>query len=117
MSKLENLIAGVASLLFVAIAVLFWQWSAIVGHIVRSDLQDYARASRKADIPLVEKEKLLDQIEALEDRLDAGESIGYWRWKRTDGTVRELLKGGISGDKVRLIERELGRIEKAVKQP
>jgi hypothetical protein len=60
---------------------------------------------------LAEKERLLDQVEKIEDHLRKGEAIGWLRWRETDQVVRDLIQGGVNGEKVRLIGRELRRVE------
>ncbi len=60
---------------------------------------------------LVPKERLLDVIERLEDRLDLGRSVDLLRWHRHAEAIQDMLDEGIVGDEVRLIERELERCE------
>lgn len=111
MNKLENIVSAVVGITVVVVVLLVWQWVAVVRTLIRSDLQEYGQAVRRAGITLADKERLLDHIDSVEDRLEQGKSIGYLRWRRTDSTVRELLEDGIHGDEVQLIERELDRVE------
>jgi hypothetical protein len=98
--------------LAVVLLLLFWEWSTVVNSIVRADLEDYARQTRSADMPLSTKEPLLDAIESLETKIEDGSNIGLFRWRRCDKAVRELLVGQLNTDKAKLIERELRRLER-----
>jgi site-specific recombinase XerD len=58
------------------------------------------------------KERLLDQVEKIEDDLRRGRCIGWLRWRETDQVIRDLLQGGINSEKARLMVREFKRLEK-----
>ena len=110
------LLQKLGSVLFafvVAIVVLaVVNWGTILQYRVESDLRDDARYVRKAAISLSEKEKLLDLIERLEDKVEAGQQFGWFEWSRHNDVVREIFHGGLDAGKVQLIERELLRAEK-----
>jgi hypothetical protein len=112
MDESKNYVSIGLSVLAVVLLLLFWEWSTIVNSIIRADLEDYARQTRSADLPLSTKESLLDAIEALETQVDDGSKIGLFRWRRCDKAVRELLVGQLNNDKAKLIERELRRLER-----
>lgn len=111
MNKLENIVSAVVGITIVVLVLLVWQRVAVERILIRSDLQDYGRAVRNATIAISDKERLLDHIDSVEDRLEQGKSTGYLRWRRTDGIIREILEDGIHGDEVQLLERELDRVE------
>jgi hypothetical protein len=116
MNKLENIVSAVVGVTVVVLVLLVWQRAAVERILIRSDLQDYGQAVRRAGIALADKERLLDHIDSVEDRLEQGKSIGYLRWRRTDSIVRELLEDGIHGDDVQLLERELERVENLLQE-
>lgn len=107
--KNKGIVAGGIILL-----VLWWSWSSIVSGVIRGDLEDYARQVRFADLPLYEKEKVLELTDDLEDFVDDGRRVGLLRWRRTDAVVRELLMGGLNEEKARLIERELKQVQREI---
>ena len=76
------------------------------------DLRGFARVVRKSTLLLHDKERLLDVIEHLEDRVDLEESIDLIHWCQHAQAVDDMLEAAIEGDEVRLIERELDRSEK-----
>ena len=96
-----------AVLLFVIL-----NWSFLTKLKVGIDLRGFARVVRKSTLLLHDKERLLDVIEHLEDRVDFEQSIDLMRWCQHAQAVDDMLEAGIEGDEVRLIERELGRSEK-----
>ena len=107
--KLGSFLAITAAII-VGLAVS--NWATINKYRVQSDLRDFGRSVRKATISLSEKERLLDVVERLDDKIDQGEQFGSFTWSRHAETVKEILHAGLDPDKVRLIERELLRAEK-----
>jgi hypothetical protein len=107
-SKLGQLI-GITTVAGLILAVANWQtinrWN------IGGDLRDYARTVRRSQISVTDKEKLLDVIERLEDRI-GDEQISWLDWRRHDDTLRDILRFGIQPEEVRLVERELQRVEK-----
>ena len=99
---------GLAALLLLVIL----NWSFLTRLKAGIDLRGFARVVRKSTLLLDEKERLLDEIEWLEDRVDVNESVDLLRWYQHVQTIQEMLDAGIQGDEVRLIERELDRSEK-----
>lgn len=102
-------------LLFGAIFVAAWSlklFPAAEGMWITFELRHYARLVRQSDCFLGEKMRLLDRIDALEARIDDGASIGVLRWRRCSSIIDELCEQGITPDEVRLIERELLKLEK-----
>ena len=95
----------------VLILLVVLNFSGVSRFQIRVDLRGYARAVRQSDLNLNEKERLLDVIERLEDRLKSGQQIGLRAWCLHNQTILELLDDGIEGDEGRLIERELERTE------
>ena len=117
--RLVDLILGpVQVMLSLVVLVLFaitLNWSSINVLRARYDLHHYANEVRRADRPLADKERLLDRIEALDDLLGNGAEIGTCRWATCDEAIRTMLKDGIQADDVRLIERELQRVEQEIR--
>ena len=96
-----------AVLLFVIL-----NWSYLTKLKAGIDLRGFARAVRKSTLLLHDKERLLDEIEHLEDRVDFEQSIDLIRWWQHAQAVDDMLEAGIERDEVRLIERELDRSER-----
>src|SRR5450432_2011734 len=87
-----------AVLLFVIL-----NWSFLTKLKVGIDLRGFARVVRKSTLLLHDKERLLDVIEHLEDRVDFEQSIDLMRWCQHAQAVDDMLEAGIEGDEVRLI--------------
>jgi hypothetical protein len=96
----------------VVVGLAITNWGTINKYRVQSDLRDFGRSVRKATISLSEKERLLDVIERLDDKIEQGEQFGWLDWSRHNETAKEILHGGLDHDKVRLLEREMLRVEK-----
>jgi hypothetical protein len=116
MNSRENVTSRVLGITIVALVLLFWLRGAIVATLIRSDLQDCGQAVRRAEITLADKERLLDRIEFIEDRLNQGDPLGYLRWRRTASVIQGMLEDGIHGDEARLLERELDRVENLLRK-
>lgn len=111
-TRLIQMTAGVSVVLSLVL-ILTWPWCQVA--IIRFSLHGYAAEVRRANRSLEEKERLLDRIEALDDRLRDGATIGTPRWIEAVGAIRKMLSNGIDPDEVRLIERELQRLERELK--
>ena len=79
---------------------------------IRGAVREHARLVRQSTCTLPDKERLLDRLDGLEGRIEDGASIGLLRWHECSRIVEELCEQGITSDEVRLIERELARLEK-----
>jgi len=112
----KTFVQSVAVLLVLVTGGGIWQWPRLHQWQIEGDLRDYARTARKSDLVLHQKEQLLDAIDRLQDRLEQGETIGFFRWRRCDEAVRDLTRAGITSDEVKLIVRELHRIESKLNQ-
>ena len=108
-------LSRIAQFLVLCVAVLavlvVFNWSSLSRFKIEKDLRDYSRAVRQSNLMLHDKERLLDVIERLEDRLRSGEQINWQTWCLHNETIWEMLDEGIEGDEARLIERELERAE------
>jgi hypothetical protein len=112
-SDAAKVILQTATVVFLLLVILiWWRWDWITSRDVRADLNDYGSAVRRSACPLQEKERLLDQIDALKDLLDVDATIGSSRWKEIDEAVRELIKYNISAEDTVLIARELNRAKR-----
>jgi len=98
----------------VILLVLWFSWATIKRAIIAHDLREYATEIRQSDLDVDAKIRLLNQIDDLENELD-GDSIGLLRWRSTDAAVKELLRGEITSDDTRLIERELRQVQDRLK--
>ena len=96
----------------VLVAAVIADFSGIKSWWISADLSEYAQVIRHTDCPLEAKEQLLDRTEALEDYLRHGGSIGFARWQTCNRAVRDLLKLGLAGDNITLLQRELRRVER-----
>ena len=113
MKVLLNRLIQVTSIVLAAVLLfVILNWSFLTKLKAGIDLRGFARAVRKSTLLLHDKERLLDEIEHLEDRVDLEESIDLMRWLQHAQAVDEMLEAGIEGDELRLIERELNRSEK-----
>ena len=92
-------------------------WSSWSRFKVGCDLTDIARDIRRSALALKDKEQLLDQIEAIEDRIDTGATLNLYAWLRSNRAVRDMLRAGVTPDNARLIERELRRVESRLVEP
>ncbi len=113
MAALRNIGVG----LLVVVAVLIAKWPSFVAKGIRHDLHEYAKAIRGCDQGLSDKERLLDVIDAVEAQLDSGTMPSMFSWTAHDDAIRAMLSDGITPDEVRLIERELQKIERKLVQP
>lgn len=77
---------------------------------MRQDLHRVSMQIETTNIGLDEKEYLLDQIDAIRRRLHAGASIPAASWLEVKESIESLLKGEITDDTLRLIDREFDRI-------
>lgn len=109
-----RLACGMAPAIVAVLVTATWVWVGLTGF--EADLHTYAKAVRRAKIPVHEKERMLDVIERLEDRVQNGERCNWLHWWRHDRTIREMLQQGIDGEEGRLIERELLRAERDFKE-
>jgi hypothetical protein len=100
-------IAGIAIL-----TVIFRQPTDAVR--MRQDLHRITMQIEKADIRLDQKESLLDEIEAIRKGLQAGASVPPASWLEAKESIESLLQGGITDEKLRLIEREFARINNEI---
>ena len=113
----ESLFSVLLVLAGSAVALVAWNWEALTDSRFRNDLQDYARTIRQSDLSLRDKERLLDEVDSLEDRYHRGERIGFSEWRRTNAAIRNMLRGAIEDDQVRLIQRELQRAQGRMSYP
>ena len=110
--SLLNRLVGFASIVLGTVLLLVViNWQILTKLKAGVDLWGLARAVRRSTLILQEKERLLDVIERLEDRLDLERSVDLLRWHRHAEAIQDMLNEGIVGDEVRLIERELERCE------
>ena len=112
--SLISLLRYVGAALVLVVVLLGYNGTALTGWQVRCDLRDYSQAIRHSECSTAEKERLLDQVEKIEDNLRRGRCIGCLRWRETDQVIRDLLQGGINREKARLVIREFRRLEKEV---
>jgi hypothetical protein len=106
-------IGGIAAgLLLLGLLTAASYWPSLTRHIIRTDLRFYGQQVRSSSLPLMEKFKLLDRIEAISDHIDDGSKLDLGRWQETDEAVRELLGHKLTDDDVALIDREMTRVER-----
>ena len=113
MAALRNIGVG----LLVVVALLIAKWPSFIASGIRHDLHEYAKAIRGCEQSLSDKERLLDVIDAVEAQLDNGPMPSMFVWMAHDDAVRAMLSDGITHDEVRLIERELQKVERKLMQP
>ena len=112
MKTLLNRLIQITGIVLAAVLLfMILNWSFLTKLKAGIDLRGFARAVRKSTLLLHDKERILDEIEHLEDRVDLEESIDLIRWWQHAQAVDDMLEAGIEGDEVRLIERELDRSE------
>jgi len=111
METLSRIAQFIVLCVVVLTVLVLFNLSAVSQFKIEKDLRDYARAVRQSNLMLQDKERLLDVIERLEDRLKSGEQINLRIWCLHNQTIREMLDAGIEADEARLIERELERTE------
>jgi hypothetical protein len=126
MSLRCKVLAGAGALLLVLVAGVVSNWSsltsAITTPIIRSDLADHAGAVRRSALPLPDKLRLLDHLDALDAHFRSSPPVSLSRWRQFDAVVRELLTadpgwpftppGHISRDRAILLEREFVKLER-----
>jgi hypothetical protein len=111
MDTLSRIAQFIVLCIAVLIVLVAFNWMSVSRFKIEKDLRDYARAIRQSNLMLHEKERLLDQVERLEDRPRSGEQISWRIWCLHNQTIWEMLDDGIEGDEARLVERELERTE------
>jgi hypothetical protein len=122
----KDILAGAVALLVVLVVAVESNWSSLTSSIttsiIRSDLADYAKLVRRSALPLPDKLRLLDHLDALDAHFQSSPPVSLSRWRRFDAVVRELLTttdpgwpftppGYISRDRAILLERELVKLE------
>lgn len=112
--KITGQALGVATAITVMLAVS--NQSSIKRIVIETKLRSYASAVRQSNVTLADKERLLEVVERLEDRVYNGQRIEWLRWSGHEEAIDQLLKKGINADEVRLIERELQRTEHDLKE-
>ena len=117
MQIIRRLIEVLTVCIVVVVLLVATYWSALSRFGIDASLRTYARAVRQANSPLHERERLLDLIDDLRDRLNDGEQTSLLRWIGHDEAVREMIANGITPDELQLIERELQRAQKAFEKP
>jgi hypothetical protein len=124
----KDILAGTVALLVVLVAAVVSNWSSLTASlttsIIHSDLADYAKLVRRSALPLPDKVRLLDRLDALDAHFRSSPPVSLSRWWRLDAVVRELLTadpewpftppGWISRDRAILLERELDKLEREV---
>ncbi len=110
-SLLNRLVGFTSIVLGTVLLLVVVNWQILTKLKAGVDLWGLARAVRRSTLLLQEKERLLDVIERLEDRLDSERSVDLLHWHRHASASQDMLDEGILGDEVRLIERELERCE------
>jgi hypothetical protein len=121
----KDILAGAGALLLVLVAVVVSNWSSLTASltasIIHSDLADYAKAVRRSALPLSDKLRLLDHLDALDAHFRSSPPVSLSRWRQFDAVVRELLTadpwpftppGWISRDQAILLERELDKLDR-----
>jgi len=112
-----NVLRNIGVGLLVVVGLLIAKWPSFVASGIRHDLHEYAKAIRGCDQSLSDKERLLDVIDALEVELDNGAMPSMFSWTAHNDAIKAMLDGGITSDEVRLIERELQKVERKLMQP
>ena len=107
MTRLVQLATGLIAIAFVVAAL---NWSSVCCLGIRHDLYQMAKHVRKSDLGLQQKERLLDRIDAIRERVRHGRQPSVISWVEVNYAIHDMLDGGIRGDEPRLIERELDRI-------
>ena len=110
-SLLNRLVGFTSVVLGTVLLLVVVNWQILTKLKAGVDLWGPARSVRRSTLVLQEKERLLDVIERLEDRLDLERSVDLLRWHKHAEAIQDMLDEGIVGDEVRLIERELERAE------
>jgi hypothetical protein len=109
---LRNFIHGLAGSLLVVLVIAATNWPSLVAFRIRQNLHDYGVTIRHCDCSLSDKERLLDILDDLEERVGRGEQSSLFLWADEDEIIRSLLKGRITPERVRLIERELLKVRR-----
>jgi hypothetical protein len=111
-----KVLRAIGAVLLLAVFMLLLRWPALVTFGIRHDLHEYAKTIRASSRSLGEKEKLLDRIDALEKSLDGGAAVSAFGWKPHNDAIRAMLDDGLTADEVRLVERELEKVERELSQ-
>jgi hypothetical protein len=107
MTRLVQFALGVIAIAFVVAAL---NWSSVCCLGIRHDLYHMAKQVRKADLSLHQKERLLDRIDGIRERVRHGRPPSVISWVEVNYSIEDMLDGGLRDDEPRLIERELDRI-------
>jgi uncharacterized membrane protein YcjF (UPF0283 family) len=114
MAALRKVIQIICLAMLFAVVLAVLDWRTICRMKIEDDLRDCARTVRQSKLMHHDKERLLDVVERLEDRLSSGGQIDFRLWFRHHQTIHEMLDDEIE---VRLLERELLRTEKDFEEP
>src|SRR6476661_2483873 len=107
-----RLLQAAVGLVVVAGIVAGLNWSSFHGLQMRYDLHKIAKQVRNADTSLKQKERILDQIDAIRDKVRHGRRPSWLSWWEVSDAVEDMTDWGIRGDEPRLIERELARLNR-----
>jgi hypothetical protein len=103
---IQRLMHLIVSMILVAILGFILAWPSLMTFAVDLNLDEYSKSVRGGSCSIQEKERLLDLIDGLKERIDDGASISTFRWMRHDQAIQPLLEGGLTSDDARLLERE-----------
>jgi hypothetical protein len=109
---LRNFIHGSAALVLVAVVIAAINWPSLVAYKNHQDLHGYGMTVRRSDCSLSDKERLLDLLDDLDERIGQGEQTSILSWRDEDEIIGSLLKESLTPDRVRLIERELVKVRR-----
>lgn len=107
MTRLVQLATGLIAIAFVTAAL---NWSSVCCLGIRYDLYQMAKHVRRSDLGLQQKERLLDRIDGIRERVRHGRPPSVISWIEVNYAIEDILDCGIRGDEPHLIERELDRI-------
>lgn len=107
----------VATTVMLAVGLSYWHWTSIKNLAFRESLFCHAQTIRQSKWPLNDKELLLDRLDELMDELQEDRTVGVLRWVEFHEAIEPLLKNGIAGDKVQLVEREIDGLKRELLVP
>jgi hypothetical protein len=87
----KDILAGAVALRLVLVAAVVSNWSsltsAITTSIIRNDLADHARTVRRSALPLPNKLRLLDHLDALDAHFRSSPPVSLSGWRQLDAAM------------------------------
>ena len=107
--------AGTLVFWLVVLLVFSLAAGSFVRYGVSTDLAEYRKTIRDAEIDEAEKKQVIDKIESIRQKVRDGKSPGFWRWLEHSESIKGLIENQrITTEDVEEVLRELEDVEKSL---